>query len=258
MRHKSSGDNSRDSWCLTFDPHANQKKDESVNTRGFGAGGLPPLMFSHMNRNWSHGKDSTTRDSTIADSTTRDMGKTDMSPSSSRKRKKGWSSSMVDKRARRRGSSGGRGEAEGGVAEEEEEAEEMHYGPGDGLLAIPHHQQGCEEVLWEEDSLMAEDKEGCEDDGEEDVLHEGDKSEELGSDSVRGDRSIQDLGELGSPGLVSRSDDTEASYRHVVVPQSQVQAHMGGRCHARKRVQFDLPSSEVGGCGCLCAELMML
>jgi len=35
-------------------PTLNQDWNRTYNTQGFGAGGLPPLMFSHQNRNWNN------------------------------------------------------------------------------------------------------------------------------------------------------------------------------------------------------------
>jgi len=175
VRHKSStSDPARDFSSLPFD----QKKDESINTRGFGAGGLPPLMFSHLQKNWSLDRDHTFRD---VDNPTTPL-------SSRRKRKKGWSSFMVDKRARRTGASGVRGEVEGGVVEEEE----VHYGPGDGLLAIPHHQQ-TNEALWAEHwpgAFMGEEREVGRVNGGEDELCGVEKGEELVSHSARGEELV--------------------------------------------------------------------
>lgn len=32
----------------------NKEKEKEFNKQGFGAGGLPPMLFSHSSRNWSH------------------------------------------------------------------------------------------------------------------------------------------------------------------------------------------------------------
>jgi len=81
--------------------------------------------------------------------------------------------------------------------------------------------------------------------GEELVSHS--PKEDWNMKNVRGPQETS--GSL-SPCPDSRNDDTDAEvpYRQVMVPQFEVQAHLGGRGHSRKRVQFDLTSG-AGGCG---------
>ncbi len=81
---------------------------------GFGAGGLPPLMFSHAKRNWL----------------TNTMKQTEYL---SRRRKRGWMSGLLEDRG------------SGGKMGKDRVRDKVHYGPGDSLEAIATSQADSEE-----------------------------------------------------------------------------------------------------------------
>ena len=173
-----------DQWSLPINVHTDDK--QIMELLGFGAGGLPPLMFSHHKKNWQssrvlrHGTGGGKHDG---------VATAGASPGKGKKRKRG---------------------------EESGSAETLQYCPGDDLLAIPISDLGDDSFLEDED-----------------------KDTERVVQAEHHDREEMEEVKISQKGLSSKR-------RKILVPDSQVRAHVGGRGYSRRRVQFEPPVDITG------------